>query len=93
MVSYPFAKSICRKKYSFENLEPVNCQWGPWSIGRCSKSCGGGKQIKIRTKTTVEANGGTCDGQPLVIEDCNTNSCSNSAGTGIAHIDPNSTCL
>ena len=53
----------------------VNCTWSSWSVGSCSKSCGGGMLTKTRSKTVVEANGGTCDGQSSENEICNTQNC------------------
>lgn len=53
----------------------ANCQWGAWSIGDCSKSCGGGTRAKYRRKVEHEANGGTCHGVWDIEEDCNTQKC------------------
>ena len=53
----------------------VNCQWGAWATQTCTKTCGGGSHTKHRTKTVVEANGGTCTGPSTVNETCNTNKC------------------
>ena len=43
--------------------------------GECSKDCGTGTRTNTRDKTVVEANGGTCDGQPNEVEQCNTHPC------------------
>ena len=54
-------------------------EWEPW--GLCSKTCGaGGSRQRSRVKVRVEANGGTCNGQPTETEeDCGydfgTNGC------------------
>ena len=53
----------------------VNCQWGDWNSGDCSKSCGLGQMTKTRVKARVEAHGGTCSGDTTSTEACNTNSC------------------
>ena len=41
---------------------PVNCLWSTWNKGGCSKTCGKGTLTYTRTKKTVEAHGGTCEG-------------------------------
>ena len=66
---------------SFLLTAPVNCTWGPWTIGACSQTCGGGTRVKSRTKTIQEANGGTCNGQPTIVEYCNTNKCGTTGTT------------
>ena len=54
----------------------VDCKWGDWIIGECSKECGGGVQIDIREKIQEELFGGKpCDGEYNRELDCNTNSC------------------
>ena len=44
-------------------------------MGTCSDSCGGGLLTKTRSKTVEEANGGVCDDQFSVTEDCNIDIC------------------
>ena len=55
----------------------VNCQWSGWSTLFCSRSCGGGIQIKVRTKEVVEKYGGNCSGKSVsqTGEICNANKC------------------
>ena len=53
----------------------MNCTWSTWTVGSCSKTCGGGMSTKTRNKTIEEAHGGTCDGESSENETCNTNSC------------------
>ena len=53
----------------------IHCEWDEWTLGECSDSCGTGTRTNTRTKTVVEANGGTCTGQPTEIEPCNTHPC------------------
>ena len=54
----------------------IHCEWGDWVLGTtCSKECGTGTRTNTREKTVVEANGGTCDGQPTETVECNTNTC------------------
>ena len=55
---------------------PVNCKWGDWSTGQCSRSCGGGQRTKTRKKTVEEKHGGTCTGTASDSEACNTQGCS-----------------
>ena len=55
------------------NFAAVNCVWGafgPWSV--CSDSCGAGQKTRTRTKTTIEANGGTCTGATIETDSCGT---------------------
>ena len=54
---------------------PIDCQWGNWEIGTCSKSNGGCTRTKSRTMSSKDANGGQCDGQQTAQEDCNANDC------------------
>ena len=53
----------------------IHCEWDDWILGECSKTCGTGTRINNRTKLVEEANGGTCDGQPSAIEECNSEPC------------------
>jgi len=55
---------------------PVNCVWGAWVEGSCSKTCGGGKRTDTRTKDKSESNGGTCEGEStLPNQECNDEDC------------------
>ena len=57
-------------------LNIVDCEWDVWTIGECSKSCGGGLQINTREELINEANGGDpCTGSSTVTESCNINEC------------------
>merc|ERR1712080_222984 len=58
-----------------QNCPPIHCEWNDWVIGECSDSCGTGTRTNTRTKSVVEANGGTCTGQPSEVEECNTHPC------------------
>ena len=56
----------------------VNCEWGTWSSSTaCTKTCGGGKQLRFRTILKYGENGGTMcsDGDNFEETDCNTASC------------------
>ena len=53
----------------------VNCQWGSWETGTCSKTCGGGTRRKSRSKTVTEQHGGRCEGSSAMDENCNEQHC------------------
>ena len=53
----------------------VDCIWGDWKIGTCSKSCGGGSRTDERRKIREEDFGGKCDGDATKVESCNENEC------------------
>ena len=53
----------------------VDCEWGEWELGDCSKSCGGGVRLNYREKTVEEMFGGTCEGYPTFEEHCNPQNC------------------
>ena len=56
-------------------LLAIHCGWGDWVYGQCSKECGTGTRTNTRVKLVEEEHGGTCDGQPSEIEECNTDPC------------------
>ena len=72
-----FCRSLSH--YLFNLDEQLNfildCQWSDWNVGTCSDSCGGGLLTKTRSKTVEEANGGVCNNQFSVTEDCNSDIC------------------
>ena len=39
----------------------IDCVWGEWENGACSKTCGGGKRTNTRTKKVTEKHGGMCE--------------------------------
>ena len=53
----------------------VDCIWGDWKEGTCSKSCGGGTRTDERRKIRKEDFGGKCEGDPTKVESCNENKC------------------
>ena len=54
----------------------VNCEWGQWRFGACSKECGGGKRIDTREQEIEAAHGGEeCTGLSAIEEDCNIQEC------------------
>ena len=64
----------------------VNCEWGEWKVGGCTKTCGGGTQKKTRVKTFPEKNGGTCTGQSTETQSCNTQRCPGSIYDYVIHL-------
>ena len=44
-------------------------------MGECSTTCGAGTRTNTRVKLVEEANGGTCDGEPTEIEECQAGEC------------------
>ena len=53
----------------------MDCEWGDWEIGPCSKTSGVCARTKTRTKKLEESNGGKCEGAITEQEDCNTDDC------------------
>ena len=55
----------------------VDGGWTNWSVGNCSKSCGGGVQLKTRSCSNPlpSCGGKNCDGVPEVTVECNTVPC------------------
>ena len=54
-----------------------DCEWSPWTIsGSCSKPCGGGEQVSLRSIKVPAANGGKdCGNSFRKTEMCNTQAC------------------
>ena len=61
--------------YSNVIYAAIHCEWDEWTIGECSKTCGTGTRLNTRTKLVNEANGGTCDGEPSEVDECNSQPC------------------
>ena len=54
----------------------VDCQWGNWIHGECSKTCGGGVQTNQRKKITEALFGGEeCVGDATEEKECNVQEC------------------
>lgn len=54
----------------------VDCIWDEWEIGECSKECGGGARISIRTAKIKAAYGGKeCSGPSSISDNCNIQDC------------------
>ena len=74
---------INKKMLLFDNYPPFNqktsvdCVWGAYDAwSTCSKTCGGGVQIRTRKVHTDAENGGTaCSGLSAEQQDCNTGTC------------------
>merc|ERR1719400_2172731 len=68
---------ICyvKKSGSVDTKPAVHCVWDDWVLGECSATCGAGTRTNTRVKLVEEANGGTCDGQPNEIEECQAGEC------------------
>ena len=67
----------------FENIDKINsmlsvvdCKWGDWVVGKCSRECGIGTFTKIRSPETFAAHGGLeCLGLSNSTEICNAHGC------------------
>ena len=54
----------------------VDCVWGEWREGDCSKECGGGIQINTREKIPEHLFGGKeCEGTDQLVEACDMEPC------------------
>ena len=55
----------------------VDGGWSNWSVGNCSKLCGGGNKTKIRTcsNPAPSCGGNNCIGKTVETVECNTISC------------------
>ena len=55
-----------------------DCVWAQWGqYSKCSKSCGGGVQTRVRSKAVEAENGGLdCTGLAKQSKQCNEKSCS-----------------
>ena len=59
-----------------KNSTLVDCQWGHWIHGECSKTCGGGVQTNQREKITEALFGGEeCVGEATEEKECNVLEC------------------
>ena len=67
--------SCSNKSYDVLSYSIENCQWSPWKLSACTKSCNGGNRSKTRVKTSKESCGGSCKGSSSIVEDCNTETC------------------
>ena len=75
-----FLSSILWHDLCFSQIEKnstqVDCQWGNWIHGECSKTCGGGVQTNQREKITEALFGGEeCVGESTEEKECNVQEC------------------
>ena len=60
----------------FDIFISASCEWGPWTGGLCSATCGeNGIQKNTRTKTRIEKDGGKCLGSSTATIGCNRVKC------------------
>merc|ERR1711988_381782 len=63
---------------------PTDCKVSPWGdFDKCTKSCGGGMQKRVRTVIEAATNGGSC---PQLAEQrkCNTQGCADEVASAVA---------
>ena len=55
----------------------MDCRWGNWAAwGQCSKTCGGGAQLRSRSIAhEAEYGGNACSGQSAEMQGCNEDDC------------------
>ena len=60
----------------------MDCVWGDWKPGKCSKTCAGGKRTKVRAPKVKASlgsmesfEGKDCQGISTILEECNTFHC------------------
>ena len=66
----------------------VDCEWGDFgSWNSCSKTCGGGEKVRIRTKI-IEAvgEGNDCNGNTSENKECNTDPCPGNVKSYVQYI-------
>ena len=60
----------------YTTIDDSKCEWGPWQMSKCSKTCGGGKRDKHRLRQPKEGYNVYCGPSVDVkSEDCNTDPC------------------
>lgn len=66
----------CGDKLAAKNGSKVDGRWvilQDWS--QCSQACGGGKQFLQRMCVPPQNGGNNCEGEPLLVKDCNSQPC------------------
>ena len=54
----------------------ADCKWAGWEEwSTCTKSCGGGTQLRTRIVETYQNAGGNCSGESLEEQECQTEIC------------------
>eukprot|EP00929_Paragymnodinium_shiwhaense_P010905 TRINITY_DN11597_c0_g1_i1.p2 TRINITY_DN11597_c0_g1~~TRINITY_DN11597_c0_g1_i1.p2 ORF type:complete len:380 (-),score=75.99 TRINITY_DN11597_c0_g1_i1:88-1227(-) len=57
-------------------VESRDCRWGQWEVwSACSRSCGMGSLLRMRSKTHKRGNGADCDGLDRERNNCNVEPC------------------
>ncbi|XP_019856518.1 PREDICTED: cartilage oligomeric matrix protein-like isoform X2 [Amphimedon queenslandica] len=55
---------------------PVDCEWREWQEWEpCSKSCGGGRQVRRRFYQPPQYGGKLCEGRAVQLQECNAQHC------------------
>ena len=58
------------------SIDDSKCEWGPWKMSKCSKTCGGGKRDKHRFRQPKEGEDVYCGPSVDVkSDDCNADPC------------------
>ena len=54
----------------------ADCKWASWEEwSTCTKTCGGGTQLRTRIVETDATKGGNCNGESLEEQECETEIC------------------
>merc|ERR1712126_615544 len=73
----PESSKFCPKTCAeISKTDMLNCEWGLWTVGPCSATCGSkGVQTNKGIKTKIETHGGTCLGSSTKTIECNRIEC------------------
>jgi len=67
-----YCGNTCKSRRFEELITEVANSWSTWAEwSPCSKTCGGGKKVRVRTCSKA----GSCDGQDIQTKTCNSNTC------------------
>lgn len=75
---------LCAKNDTMEDEKPINGSWSPWSPwNSCTKSCGKGKQHRVRLCSSPRPQHGglPCIGKEIEERSCNDKKCPTSCGS------------
>ena len=54
----------------------MHCEWGPWEVTECDKTCGGGMLTKTREiSQEAKHEGDVCTAESTITESCNVQEC------------------
>ena len=74
LLKYSSQSFLCSFILNFVFL--ADCIWNSWEDwSACTKTCGGGTQMRNRRVATQETKGGSCDGESSEHQDCNSDAC------------------